>query len=537
MTNLDYLYNPDAAKDAFNKNYFLDKKLGFQIIENGMILPYSDTRDDGKKNFVGFGGIVYKNGEFIRESFIHVGTGGAYIPPPESIQHSSETVIYFGISYRIWGHCLTDNIRRLWFLKSDFFRKEFKNCPIVYIAWRNRDIGCQKNFRRLLEILEVDVDRFQVINQPTQFERIILPDESFFIDDGARKFTNEYRNMIEQVRMFALKNCSPTACKKIYYLYNREQLGEERLAEYFKSKGYEIVRPETLTFDEQLNLLINCESFASTVGSCSHNSIFLRDNMEVILIPRFSQLIADYQEPLNQVHPVNAIYVDSSLSIFGKVHEPFCYIISPQLKRFFGDNWDGYEEEDFKTFLQYIKNCMERGLKIHPSTWTHYEKIFYDFMVQLKRREDLISAYDISTNYLDTFRPTLTYQTHVHYKGWRDGWRSENEFSNPLDQMLDIQAIKINFPNHKVYYSVYYNEKEGWSEEVTAPDMAGITGKSKAIMGIKIRLDEAGAKDFDILYRVHKFDGEWTDWAKNGENLYSYGQKINAVQVKLEFKS
>ena len=64
--------------------------------------------------------------------------------------------------------------------------------------------------------------------------------------------------------------------------------------------------------------------------------------------------------------------------------------------------------------------------------------------------------------------------------------------------------------------------------------MAGTTGKSKAIYGIKIRFDEAGAKEFDILYRVHKFDGNWTDWAKNGEVIYSHGQKLNAIQIKLE---
>lgn len=68
-------------------------------------------------------------------------------------------------------------------------------------------------------------------------------------------------------------------------------------------------------------------------------------------------------------------------------------------------------------------------------------------------------------------------------------------------------------------------------------EQAGTTGKTKAIYGIRIRLDEAGQKEFDILYRLHKFDGEWTDWAKNGDTLYSYGQKLNALQIKLEPKT
>ncbi len=54
---------------------------------------------------------------------------------------------------------------------------------------------------------------------------------------------------------------------------------------------------------------------------------------------------------------------------------------------------------------------------------------------------------------------------------------------------------------------------------------------------MKIRLDEAGIEKFDILYRIHKFDGEWTAWAKNGEEIITQGVKLNSIQVKLEAKA
>ena len=140
----------------------------------------------------------------------------------------------------------------------------------------------------------------------------------------------------------------------------------------------------------------------------------------------------------------------------------------------------------------------------------------------------------------ETFKPPipegLGYQTHVDKDGWNNGWKSENQISNPLDQKRDIQAIKINFPNHKIYYSVYFNDKEGWSAEVQSPQMAGTVGVRKPIYGMRIRFDEAGSKEYDILYRMHKFDNTWTHWAKNGEALYSHGVKLNAIQIKLESK-
>ena len=385
--------------------------------------------------------------------------------------------------------------------------------------------------------MNFDVYRLQEIKQPTQFERIILPDSSFlslnFSDMGS--FTTEYRETIDIIRNFALKNRTPTSCKKIYNYYGKNQVGEMRLAEYFKSKGYEIItHEERIKFDEYFNLLINCESFASNIGSCAHDSVFLREGTETIMIPRSANAFVDYQQVIDQVSSLKVSYVDSTLSVFNVMHDSFCYVISEQLKRFFDDKWNGYEEEDFKAFLDYVNSpTVRRGRAINPNEVRGYGSVFTDFMTQLKQRKDLIAAYNMPSDW-DEFKPQLTYQTHVHMKGWQDGWKYENQSSNPLDQQLDVLAIMVNCPNCKVYYSVYFNDKEDWSKEVTNGQMVGTVGKRKPIYGMKVRLDEAGAKEFDILYRMHKFDGTWTPWAKNGENLYSHGQKLNAIQIKLE---
>ena len=388
----------------------------------------------------------------------------------------------------------------------------------------------------MLEILKVDIERLKPITQPTTFENIILPDESFFAERkyGAIKFTKEYREVIDRVKDFALKNRTPTSSKKFYFFYGRRgQIGEERLAKYFKSKGYEVILPEKRTFDEQLNILINCESFASTLGSCAHNALFLREGTETIVIPREIHGYNFYQLAIDQVSLLNTTYIDSTFSLF---HKMPCFIISEQLKRFFGDKFDGYEKGDFKAFLDYVTSPARKGHKIIPRQPEGYGSVFSDFMEQLKRCKDLTMNYSIPED-LMKWRPLLNYQAHVASKGWHDGWKSENEFSNPLDQNLEVLAIKLNYPNHKVYYSVYFNDAEGWSEEVQAPEMAGTVGKRKPIFGMRIRLDEAGTKNFDILYRMHKLDDTWTPWAKNGEALYSYGVKLNAIQVKLQPKS
>ncbi len=460
MINLEYLHNLDAAKPFIDRNYFVTKKLGFRVIENGMILPHKST-----PHWFGLGGIVDADGKYIPDSSVHYRTSGAYTPPQDQIQYSDETVIYFFMLFPVWGHCITDNIRRIWFLKSDIFKSEFKDCRLVYISWHTHNLETQKDFRRLLEILEVDVDKFQLITQPTKFKKIILPDDCFGSPHNTfTGFTNEYREMIYSVRDFALKNRTPTPYKKIYFFHGKKgQFGEERLAEYFKSKGYEIIRPETLTLDEELNLLINCDSFASCYGSTVHNSLFLRDNTEVIVIPRIASLLnAPYQEMVNQVRSLNVTYIDSTLSIFGRwsATGPWFFIVSEQLKRFFGDKFDGYDEEDQRTFLQYVKSCLSRNADILAWVRDRYKLFLADFLEQLHKREELIKEYDMPQDWEKKLCPLLTYQTHVHLRGWNDGWKTENEFSNPLDQMLDVLAIKINSPDYKVYYAVYFSDKK-----------------------------------------------------------------------------
>ena len=393
MTNLNYLYNPDAVKDKFDKNHFVDKKLSFSVIERGTVLPHKWTAPPGQWSF-GAGGIVDSQGEFINNSFIHYGKGGVYTPSPQDIQYRPETVIYLGLFYPVWGHELTDNIRHVWFLKSETFRTEFKNCPLVYIPWLGSTIEQYQSSRRLRELLGVDVGRLQPITRPTLFDRIILPDESFYSEaDNIQKFTAEHRELLESLRHFAMKNRTPTSSKKLYFFYGRKQIGEERLAEYFKSKGYDIITHEQrANLDEELNLLINAESFASTLGSCAHNSVFLRDNIEVIFIPRSAKALSPYQLTLDQFHPSNATYIDSSFSVFNVAYSLYCFVISEQLKKFFGDKFNGYTDADFKIFLHYFKFAVDNGRDFNPEEVQGYGVALDDFLAQLKNHEYLIAA-------------------------------------------------------------------------------------------------------------------------------------------------
>lgn len=145
----------------------------------------------------------------------------------------------------------------------------------------------------------------------------------FFTADGSRRFyTKEYLVLINTIKSNELLNKTKTQIyEKVFFSYRKcslkKSIGEYNLEKYFSKQGYKIIYPEKLDFLSQLSILKNCKYFASTIGSCSHNLVFIEKGTEVILIPR-ANYFTGYQIAINDiVKDDNKIYyIDSSLSIF-----------------------------------------------------------------------------------------------------------------------------------------------------------------------------------------------------------------------------
>ena len=272
-------------------------------------------------------------------------------------------------------------MRLLWFLRSKEYKEKYLECSVICFYESEKLLS--SNYKRLLEIMGINFSRLTPITKLTKYKQIILPDECFFMrKNGARYFTSEYVGMFDAVRDFATANARPTKSDKVYFSYSRYKksriFGEDKLEKYFASKGYDIIYPETLSLDEQLNILINAKSFASTVGSCSHNTLFLRDDTEVILIPR-SCGINPYQTALNYVHRLNVHYVDSSFSIFSGrkgAEAALLYFVSSKLRAFFHDD-DTSCIIDTSDFRKYTHSLLITG--DNPDAYKYYSNIAAEY--------------------------------------------------------------------------------------------------------------------------------------------------------------
>lgn len=360
MTDYKYLYNKDYYGNELYVRHLKEKILDYQEIEGGYILPFKRL-GDGRLG----GGVLDSDKKFIAESGLHRGKGCAYTIDGSNIECLDEEVVFLGTWERVWGHCITDNLRRLWVFDDNAFMEKYKNYQFVYANFDNKEIG--RNFSELLDIIGVDRKKMLQITKVSKFKKIVIPDECFWNEeDGTRYFTKEYQRIIGKVRKYGVDHMENLAYEKFYFSYakagRRKQFGEKKIERFFQNIGYKVIAPEEYSFKEQLNILMNCRYFASTIGSCSHNSVFLLDNTDVCLIPRANYLTG-YQPALDQVNNLNVRYVDSSLSIFVDQSTPwggpFYYYVSDELKECFGiedDNRDSFSDFKFYKDVSFARN-------------------------------------------------------------------------------------------------------------------------------------------------------------------------------------
>ena len=381
-----FLYSETYYARDLARNCFSDRELGVSRYRDAYLLPTrSGLADEG--------GVLDADGNYLAATGLHRGLGGKYPFSAREVSRSAETVIYIGMLCPIWGHCVTDHLRRLWFFFTEEYKKKYAGCRVVYLPMKN--FSFTGSFAELLSILGIPYETFQPVTRITQFREVILPDECFFVTkEGYRFFTKEYRAMVDRIRTYAREHAVPTGCDRLYFTYRHykrgKQVGEEKLEAFFREKGYRVLAPEKYSFKEQLNYLWNCRAFASTIGSSAHNVIFLKEGTRVTLIPRAFYL-TEYQLALNQVWKLKVSFVDASASVFVDRRSPWTgpwyFLVTPELLLRFKDGrktgrafWHR-QLRDFKKYQRLgLRNAEGKDMAASEfylrKSWTYIAKLY-----------------------------------------------------------------------------------------------------------------------------------------------------------------
>ena len=284
---------------------------GFSCFTNAYILPCKDLWKDGKC----YGGVVDRYMNYIMSSAWHEGAHRCdkYDFAPKQAKYEDGTVIYMGYHNSCWGHAITDNLKKLWFLDTEECKKLIKDgAKLVYITIDNAPMPSY--ICRLFQLAGVDIRNFEHITEIKCYDQVIVPDNSFIADNGERYYTDAYIKTIQRIIRYTVADSKKQYDDKIYFtrtgINGHRDTGEKNIERVFRKLGYSIISPEMHTVDEQIQMLQHCTHFAATEGSISHNAVFCRPNTEVTIIRKCNNVNL-YQMAVNEVADVNVTYIDA----------------------------------------------------------------------------------------------------------------------------------------------------------------------------------------------------------------------------------
>lgn len=309
------------------KDYKWTNILKQTTLNEAYILPWNNN----PKKIIG-GGIVSFQGEFQQSSAWHEGCPSGYTFDSQEVQYRNECVVYIGCLYHIWGHAITDNFKKIWYLYNIK-----QNPKLVYITVNNTPLP--PYVYELFELAGIDLHKAEHITHITRFKKIINPDNSIINFNEERYFSNEFTQIINKIN----SKIPPRNVGKVYFtrthLKQNRDIGEDKIEEVFRKKGYTIIAPEEYSIKEQLTILKNCTYFVATEGSISHSSIFCKPETEVILLRKINY-VNPYSCFINQMRSLNVTYIDIHHSVLSPKEfpwrGPFYLYITYSLSRFIG---------------------------------------------------------------------------------------------------------------------------------------------------------------------------------------------------------
>lgn len=315
-----------------NACHRVERELGFKTYQNAVIFPGVSRK--------GYGGVVDSSGKSVPNTSVFNGCSQLGSDPNCSVVTSDESVVYLGMLYNCWGHCLTDCLQRFWVFGACGVHPSVCGKKFVYAVTDWRD-GLPQSFYDLIANLGVSKDQLHPIEKPTRFWEVIIPDSCFYhnLETGHIKYTNEYANLMERLRV-----TKDWASRKVYFSRKdwsgSQSFGEERFEQLFRARGYEIVYPEKLTFDEQRKLLAETKELVATEGSVAHNAIFMPKGTRVVII-RKARYVNRYQPVINEIAGLEPVYVDANMSHLLFIRNqhfigPFFLYVNSRLASFLG---------------------------------------------------------------------------------------------------------------------------------------------------------------------------------------------------------
>lgn len=331
-----------------------DTELKAPSYNDALILPFNPSGH--------LGGVTIDERSFLKDStlFEWDSQNIEYVDKPIEVVHSAKSVIYIGVLLSIFGHCITDNLKKVWFLHTEEGKKFIEQgAEIVYISYRGSPL--REWVFDILDKAGVPLSRVHEVITPTRYHRVIIPDHAIksiefkkYVD--IRVFMPQYKDIIQYIKD-TLSSDSYFGQKRIYLsrtkVVNKKDFGERRVEALFYNQGYTIVHPQDHSFSDQVNIMAQCSEVVATEGSVSHLAMFCNHNTKLVVLKKIDWT-NPYQECINKMvnldvtilkahHSINKLKGWEGPFYISPTREVCNYLNLPNSSDFFLFRWDYYE--------------------------------------------------------------------------------------------------------------------------------------------------------------------------------------------------
>jgi capsular polysaccharide biosynthesis protein len=257
------------------------------------------------------------------------------------IEMREGTTIFIGTLHPVFGHAITDNLKRLWFLQTAEGQKLLRDgARVIYLRYRGLSLPAY--VFQVMALAGLDPSKFEVVEQPVRFRQLLIPDNALVLRGERRHFTEAFQRTIEAIRA-SVPAVETLGADQVYLsrtaLRSGRDYGEAAIEESFRRKGFAIVHPERLSLEEQIGILSRCRTVAATEGSIAHGVIFCRPGTRFVLLKK-ANYVNSYQTVIEQMRNLHVTIVEAHQTIEAKQPwvGPFYLASTPSLRAFLGDD-------------------------------------------------------------------------------------------------------------------------------------------------------------------------------------------------------
>lgn len=324
----------EIINPASKKSHFFKKNLSFRSYSKAFVAPYVNWDKS-------IGCVLDSKGTVIHDAqCVEWKENGDYYDIRDAeVKH--KTVIFLGFLLAGFGHAFIDNLRKIWFLRTEEFRTLMKQgAEVVYTTSWNAKLP--ESVIEVFAMSGVDIKKARKIEKLIQFDQVIIPDSCVVAKEFGRVYNHDFVRIIDNIKDNCNKAQEDTLYDKIYFTRTKikswRDTGEKRIEHHFRKLGYTIISPEHYPISTQIKMMQNCSFFAATEGSVSHLSLFCRPGTKVFIVNKANYLNF-HQLLVNEFADLDVTYIEAHHSSRSdKAHPwwgPFFLYTTKYCKQFF----------------------------------------------------------------------------------------------------------------------------------------------------------------------------------------------------------